>query len=183
MNVSQEEIFWNKDRLLTWDDFKGEPVQDYPHDAHSGVGWDYSYDTDIIPTRGGSFKFQFKQIRLLSRFSLESWAKKDKISESGLEPLLKHEQGHFDLCEEFCRKTQKSLNEEFMNKKFRVKGKTREEALKNARKVADKLLMKKQKEMRKQHKEIQKKYEAETNHGIILKKQEEYNNRFDLLRK
>ncbi len=80
----------NNNRLLTWDDFAGDPDRSSPHDANTYWHLSYSY-------QGLGFKGDTANIRTFS-FTLRlneklSWVKKANKTDH----LLKHEQGHFDI--------------------------------------------------------------------------------------
>lgn len=104
-------LYWSKDKLLTWEDFKGKPIKSSPHAANTDSGFElqYSYkssDHFLV------FELQTKFIKN------KSWVKPDKKSED----LLKHEQGHFDISEIYTRKFKKnSIEEKFNEKNFRQK--------------------------------------------------------------
>ncbi|MBL7701650.1 MAG: DUF922 domain-containing protein [Ferruginibacter sp.] len=77
-------------RLLTWNDFKGEPDMNSSHDALTF--WNIDYGLKNIRQKGDTMKIGEFTVTL----SLEGdqcWIKPQKKSER----LLKHEQGHFDI--------------------------------------------------------------------------------------
>jgi len=80
----------NENRLLRWDDFKGEPDYNSAHEANTY--WNINYSL-----KGLSFK---GDTAIISGFSVKlelnekfSWIKPGKQTNS----LLKHEQGHFNI--------------------------------------------------------------------------------------
>jgi Bacterial protein of unknown function (DUF922) len=92
----EELINWSNSRQLTWNDYKGKP------DTNSGaaastttyLGIEYNIDE-----KGLTYKIE-------CRFSkTKSWG----ISKT--EPVLKHEQGHFDIAEIFARMLNKRMHE------------------------------------------------------------------------
>ena len=93
--IQVETILWDKNKLLTWKDFKGIVDEKNIHDAISTC--------DIL--------FNYKRIgdtlKLITRCEFhpdKSWVKKDKQTLY----LLKHEQAHFDIVEIFTRKLRQS---------------------------------------------------------------------------
>lgn len=80
----------NKNRPLTWNDFKGRPDNGSAYDANTF--WNITYNINGISFKGDTAK--------ISRFSVIlqldeklSWSKPEKQTAV----LLKHEQGHFDI--------------------------------------------------------------------------------------
>jgi hypothetical protein len=96
-----DKIYWSKDQLLTWDNFKGKPIKSSPHDAFtdSGIDFKYSYSGS-----DHTLVFDLKSNFIKSKSSVKPDKKKDV--------LLKHEQGHFDISEIFTRKLHKNIIEE-----------------------------------------------------------------------
>ncbi|WKT57199.1 hypothetical protein QVH35_07085 [Candidatus Nitrosotenuis chungbukensis] len=105
------------------------------------------------------------------------------ISDKNRILLLKHEQGHFDLAEEITRKARIKIIKRFQNKVFTVKGKNENEAKNDAILQVTKIRKEIESELQKEFKYQEAKYDDKTNHGLILKYQEEYNKRFEKLRK
>src|ERR1017187_5285211 len=94
-----DKINWDKNRKLTWDDFK-EPVPDMHTSTvaytNSGYSYKLSYNND-----SASFIFEcyFDKTK--------SWVKKELANDY----ILKHEQGHFDIT--YCNslRLRKTLKE------------------------------------------------------------------------
>lgn len=94
-------IEWEKDRKLTWDDFKGKPEINSTKAAltYSSIHAQFGYNDKSL------------QYTITCSFDgMKSWGriKNDYI--------LKHEQGHFDLTEVFARKLNKDLSAYRFNK-------------------------------------------------------------------
>ncbi|WP_255486712.1 hypothetical protein [Candidatus Nitrosotenuis sp. DW1] len=131
---------------------------------------------------GSKFKFKIRDMHLRAIFIPDfSWVMKN-ISNKNSILLLKHEQGHFDLAEEITRKTRIKIINRFQNKIFTVKGKNENEAKKDAVLQVTKIRKEIESELQKEFKYQEAKYDDKTNHGLILKYQEEYNKRFEKLR-
>ena len=80
----------NKSRLLTWNDFKGEPDRGSSYDANTF--WNITYNIRGISFRGDTAKIDRFSVILTLDENL-SWSKPEKQTAI----LLKHEQGHFDI--------------------------------------------------------------------------------------
>ena len=80
----------NKNRPLSWDDFKAEPDRGSSHDAYTF--WNITYNINGISFKGDTAKIDKFSVTLQldEKFS---WTKPEKQTNS----LLKHEQGHFDI--------------------------------------------------------------------------------------
>lgn len=90
-------IYWNENRKLTWDDFKGAPPSDtmsiYGAATTSTITIDYVCNDTILV------------------YLIRAWFSKNKswVREKGKTPeILRHEQLHFDITELYARKIRKS---------------------------------------------------------------------------
>ena len=140
-------IYWSKDKLLTWDDFKGKPVKGSPIAADTDSGFELrsSYNSND----------HLLVIDLQTYFiKNKSWYKPEKKSET----LLKHEQGHFDISELFTRKLHENIIEEKINEKN----------------ISQRITQLNEKYTYELHK-YQDLYDKETEHSINEKKQMEWN--------
>jgi hypothetical protein len=90
--------FWNEAPQLTWGDFKMAPPPNQKFSAKTWVGFDVS-------GRCVGGRFFFDVSTFFNRDS--SWVKPVK----GIDKLLRHEQGHFDLAEISARELRRSLQE------------------------------------------------------------------------
>jgi hypothetical protein len=89
----EDVITWNKDRKLTWNDYRGKPKPRFA--AASTV---YSLGRNIYEENGQVIA------RLEAYFYCkDSWKKDDWISDE----VLSHEQKHFDIVELYARKLRK----------------------------------------------------------------------------
>lgn len=136
-------IQWSPDYKLVWDDFKGKPDKKSPYKASTFSGFSVESMMD------GE---DLKMIVLCQFTKSKSWVKKD----SKVDPLLLHEQGHFDITEWFARK----LRKEYSKQKF-------DPYSKKTNKIIDDLFQSVYKECR----QTQKEYDHDTKHGIAEKEQ------------
>ena len=81
----------NKNRPLTWADFKGEPDRGSSFDANTY--WTINYNIKRISFKEDTAKISGFSI-IVSLQEKLSWLKAEKQTDV----LLKHEQGHFDLA-------------------------------------------------------------------------------------
>ena len=180
----EDVIYWNKNKKLTWDDFKGTPDPNNPHAASSSVGFEYAYECENN-IRKTKVICGFKNIKAEAIFiPSKSWVRKERIpDEHSSTVLLNHEQGHFDLAKESSKQVQEKIMERLRNVTFSFMGKSKEQLEKNQEKRRRKLTKPIEQELKKEHKEvIQKRYEEETDHGKVETKQNEYDERFSKLR-
>lgn len=98
----EEKIAWDRNRPLTWSDFKAkpDPLSNFTANTNSGMGygWDYS-------TISGEPEFTYSVS--CNFYPQLSWVKKPADPEY----LLDHEQLHFDISELHARKLGKILSE------------------------------------------------------------------------
>lgn len=95
-----DNIPWDIDRPLSWNDFVGVPPSSAPYVAttSSGISFSYSYSF-----KNGSQKFDYTVQSLF--YPDKSWFVNDAVSEY----ILKHEQTHFDISELHARMLRKKL--------------------------------------------------------------------------
>lgn len=97
-----EKIAWDRDRPLSWSDFKAKPdiLSSYTANTNSGIGYSWNYST-------ASGKPEFEYNISCSFYPYRSWVKKP--ADPGF--LLAHEQLHFDISELHARKLNKAMAE------------------------------------------------------------------------
>ena len=96
-------ILWNKNYMLTWNDFKGKEDIDKDNTiAMSAVGIEIDKFT---------FNKKIGTTKVVAVFECKNSWTNTKSNTAG----LKHEQGHFDITEIYARKLRKRLN----NKRFK----------------------------------------------------------------
>jgi hypothetical protein len=141
----KEEIYWSKDRKLTWEDFKGTPDPKAPYKAFTVGGFGCT----------GKPYGDSCRITISTHFlKHKSWIKNGSENDR----LLGHEQTHFDIIELFARRTRK----EILEKKFKKQSFNSEIALifkvNNTKKNSYQTL-----------------YDKETEHSVNLVKQQQWN--------
>jgi hypothetical protein len=175
-------IIWNKDYVLRWEDFKGNPDQKIPASARSAIGLESHPNIQLISTKT-KYKFRINTVGIKAIFIPDaSMVIKDRVSEQGSAPLLRHEQGHFDLAEEIARKSNVKLDSKFNSRTFTIPGKNQEESMRNALRQVGEMISKYLIEEHDGLKSLERKYDEETRHGTIMDIQNLYNERFDKLR-
>ncbi len=174
-------ISWSKTRNLKWSDFKKNPDLKSRASANSAVGFESEPTIKHIET-GGKFKFEILDMQLKAIFiPAFSWVKKT-ILKKDQKPLLKHEQGHFDLAEEIVRKSNVKTTALFRKKFFDIEGKNKSVAKKNAILQSTEIRKKNEKKLEKELNVEETTYDVKTNHGLIKREQEKYDKRFKKLR-
>ena len=100
---------WTSNKQLKWADYLGKPVVNSPFDAITVAGDTVFYHLSNV---NGRLKLIFTGYSLIDK--KKSWVKYDKRSE----PLLKHEQLHFDIAEFYFRQLMKTLNNRHFTANF-----------------------------------------------------------------
>jgi len=99
--AQDEELLWNADKKLTWNDFKSAPDYSHPYAAITYSGMSYGFSADVI---NGELYVKYK----VNCFFVanKSWVKRRYKSD---DQLLQHEQLHFDITELYTRKFREEL--------------------------------------------------------------------------
>jgi len=99
---TEEVIYWDQDRKLSWDDFKGTPhgPEDFVASTNSGVAFSYSYGE-----RNGRARIEYEVTA--NFYPLRSWYRAEVVDSY----ILSHEQTHFDITELFARILRQRLSE------------------------------------------------------------------------
>lgn len=97
----QNEVEWDKEIKLTWEDFKGIPpsISETNAAASTRCGFDVSAESN------GNKELVAVTIKNIF-YCDKSWMRPDKRNRSD---LLEHEQAHFDLCEVYARRLRKRV--------------------------------------------------------------------------
>lgn len=144
--VADRAFAWSAGRRLAWNDFQGSPPSEGSEAAKTSYTLYYAWKC-----RGAVFEF-----RVIAGFRpRQSWVKAIVLSDSTQRrTVLRHEQTHFDLAEVHARR---------MRRAFRdlAHACTRTDAELSA--VAERLTQGEKAEQRR--------YDAETNHGLVADKQ------------
>jgi hypothetical protein len=140
------EIEWQNDRPLTWEDFKGEPDKESPYYALTYSGISLS----------SHYEGEALFVKVICTFSPnQSWVKKGKETAD----LLLHEQMHFNITEIHARKIRQAISK--------------------LDKTTPKKIIKKVDELFnlyfKESKEMQSKYDRETDHSVNTNEQIKWN--------
>lgn len=182
INPEPRVIIWSKYRTIKWSDFKKKnPNLDDKASANAAIGFQSTPLIEHIKIKN-KFKFKIIDMRLNAVFIPEfSWVMKN-VSVKGKTLLLKHEQGHFDLAEEIIRKTRTKLINHFQGRVFIINEKTKDTAKKGAILQVTKIRKDLESRLQKDFKKQEKKYDVKTNHGLIMRCQDDYNKRFKKLR-
>ncbi|MEI6489462.1 MAG: DUF922 domain-containing protein [Bacteroidota bacterium] len=143
--MEEEKIAWRSDTKLEWKDFKGKPNKASGNAAMTDSG--YGFETSELA------EDSIKLTVVNFFYPKSSWVKLDIATPK----LLAHEQCHFDITEMFTRKIRKQL----LGSKF---------SRATLKSKLEKLFNKNQE----QWKEFQEKYDSETEHSKIEKKQLEW---------
>lgn len=176
--MTPQKIPWSHDRLLTWDDFQGEVDMSNEHQALSATNLAHTTDFDPIQK---SFKIKLKinWVKMdASFFPHRSWVKPEHKTNG----LLNHEQGHFDISELVAREIEEKINQKFKGKMISSNYRSIEDADKETKQIITKLIKKETDRISEIAKFSHNRYDKETNHGRILDKQWEYDEKFKLLR-
>jgi len=107
-----------------------------------------------------------------------SWVRQSQATPD----LLKHEQGHFDLAELLRLKITERIQSMFVEKKFLTRGQNQEQQKQFAREDSGLMIAKEVEKWEKYLFEKQEEYDKQTNYGLIIKKQQEYDDMFKKLR-
>ena len=151
--ISQEDeatITWSEDLELHWSDFRAEPKPQGNAAALTASGITFGFSTTKTKTELVDFTFDVKS----HFYPNQSW----RIKEPFGDIVLAHERLHFDITELFARK----FRQRILNTKFSMNISAEMEGIHNA--INNELT------------EMQKKYDAETNHSQIVEKQKEWQN-------
>jgi hypothetical protein len=153
-------------QVVTWDDFQGPaPTGEEDAEIDTGVNWSYG-SVEAKPDGAGGFTAKLKDVKTSSYMNERTSGKKDTVVPGTPEAnaLLKHEQYHLDISENFARELEKALNG------IEGKGATAAEAIADAKAKATEAAKKNKEELDK----TQKEYDERTQHGTDADKQAEW---------
>ncbi|MFS4467646.1 DUF922 domain-containing protein [Maribacter sp. 2210JD10-5] len=111
----QEEMAWNEDRRLRWEDFKGNVPLGSSAAATTASGISYQFSTYY---ENDELKLDYEVNSFF--YPTKSWYK-PQISN---EIILAHEQLHFDITEVFTRKMRKELAQKQFTKNVKKEVRT-----------------------------------------------------------
>jgi hypothetical protein len=96
--------------------------------------------------------------------------------------LLKHEQGHFDLAEFLKLAITEHIEDVFKGKKFLTRGQNQEQQKQFARASSGLMIANEIEKWEKYLFDERQEYDAQTNYGHIMEKQQKYDDMFKKLR-
>ena len=172
-------LSWSKDHLLKWSDFNAESNPSAFEDSSGHITFHYTWtvNSDMSEEK---ICFLIDEIKLTTQFFRHlSWVRKNQSSLD----LLKHEQGHFDLAESLRLGITEKIQNEFQNKKFPTRGKNPDQQKQFAREDSGLMISKELEKWSLDFAQKRKIYDDETEFGHNVKKQKEYDEKFDKLRK
>ncbi|GKS67642.1 hypothetical protein YTPLAS73_11890 [Nitrosarchaeum sp.] len=177
--MSQKNVIsWSRDYFLKFSDFKADSNPATFEDAHSTIRYSYTWTVNS-EGMGDKIKFFIENIVLTTEFyPMLSWIRQSQ--ESTL--LLKHEQGHFDLVEMLKPKIINDIEDYLLGKKFPTHGKNQEQQKQFARESSGLMIANEIEKWEKYIFHERQEYDAQTNYGRILEKQEKYDDMFKKLR-
>lgn len=170
---NQIKIYWNPNYQLKISDFKRTTSDsNYPSFSHISFDPDLKMHTFEIQKKFSTELISYRAFLVPERsFYNHKLAKQLGIIKEQEDALVLHEQGHFDLAEEFSSTIKKKFSSQFKGRAFS----TQDDLYDKVNEFFEK--------MSHEHMKIQINYDKETNHGMIRKIQEIYNNRFKNFRK
>lgn len=177
-------IVWEKDRLLTWGDFRGVPIEGIKIDActHTWVG--YNWNLEILNNSSHTL-FKINKIDSAAYFRMnDSWVMPSVFDlENQIQiKKLKHEQGHFDIAEKYAIITKQNFTQQFVGKTFPVTGSTYQEQLDNADMLIRNMLNNEWNKIHDNWGYYEGEYDKQTNHMWNFEIQDRYSAEFDSLR-
>lgn len=161
--ASANEIDWNAEQPLTWDDFDG-PVPRGADEARvasttSSIAWSYEYE---IRWSGEKCDFSIVRLDSVARFHRDSsWVRRGHRTPE----VLEHEQGHFDIAQLYDEKFRETTRK-LVGSSQECVGQSQRRATRNAERQIARLVGAIYDEVWRQYELRQEAYDRETNHGI-----------------
>lgn len=105
-----EKITWDKNRPLTWDDFRGDVPKNvnFVASTNTGISFGYSYTNT-----NGEIEVTYSVESFIH--PEKSWFQKELVNDY----ILEHEQTHFDISELYARILKKKLSEKNFTKRVK----------------------------------------------------------------
>lgn len=148
--AAEQAIPWTAARRLVWSDFKGPPPKGGNEGARTGYGLYYAWSC-----RGATFQFRVTAAMHPQR----SWVKPMVVSDERENPrVLRHEQTHFDVTEVFARRMRAHFD-----------------ALAGGCAKSDAEVKAMAKRFVDEERDMQHRYDRETNHGLNVDQQRAWN--------
>ena len=169
---------WSKDKKLTWSDFWAESNPSEFADSLSKIKYHHTWTVKSEMLESTIYYF-IENIQLQTQFLKHlSWVREQNTSEA----LLNHEQGHFDLAESFRHVIEKEMENKFKGKKYLTRGKNDEQKKQLAKEDSGLMISKELEKWHEQLKLRRQRYDEETEFGLNMDKQKEYDQKFSSLR-
>ena len=171
-------VVWTPETYLSWDDFEADSHPGAYQDAQAiikyGCVWKVRSHGNPLSTH-----FTINAIQLSTIFIKNlSWVRATAANTT----LLKHVQGCFDLAEETRQSVEVELNNQFMDRRYLIRGSDLEEQKQNAMNDS-RIVLRSLEDLRVRMLETRiRSYELETQYGKDLQNQAKYNRLFAQLR-
>ncbi len=178
-----EYLPWDREKKLTWSNFQGEIEDSEETLARTYSSMHVDWIKEIFQS-DDLYKFRIVNIEVTAIFGInKSWVKPLLFNESEdqIRYKLNHEQGHFDLCEEYTRRLRTEIMQ-FEGAVFECKGDDEETRKIYAHEEVEKILKTIYDPHAKTLGNLQKEYDLDTNHSYIPERQETWDRRFLALR-
>jgi len=169
-------IPWARGYLLKWSDFTTVQQHDYSEVAYANT--DIKYNAIIeVNNINSDCKFTIKKVQVEAVFKPSSWVAREFLNESEQKKayVLKHEQGHFDISEEYARKMYHDMNSEVRGKIYTCDDKNLNEQDGDAHNKANSVLKVVYDRLLISWNALDAKYDKDTNHDKNFPAQNEYN--------
>ncbi|WP_090103140.1 hypothetical protein [Chitinophaga sp. CF118] len=148
VKLYEKKFGWSSDRKLAWEDYKGNPAAIHESNVAATTNCRFGIRANPLFTSGRAKVFVTNEF-ICHQSSVRPEQKKPS--------LLEHEQLHFDLCEVYARKLRKELTDAHLTPL-------------NVDTVSKDAFLK----MYKLYRERQDLYDIETNHGLDLQAQKQW---------
>ncbi len=170
VKLEPAELSWNAARLLTWDDFQGEPPV-VPGEEGARIAVRLGFAFEYLPSfdpQSGKWKAHLTKVTVTNVMDRSaSWV----LPEQKTPELLNHEQRHFDLNEVYRRLAEAELQRHVC--RLEAMGATENEAKENLGGMIGDVLDK----FDKKCDEVEEQYDTETDHGRNAEQQAEWDKR------
>jgi hypothetical protein len=169
--VAADEIVWQADRPLVWNDFQGR-VRDNGNERRvasttASLGWTYGYE---VEWSDASCAYRITDILSSAVFlTAESWAKPDHRTPD----VLAHEQAHFDIAEIY-RRAFESETRPFVGVRSSCTGQSRKRVTRFIASEIEARLGAVYESIWAEFNATQERYDAETEHGVAAQRQEQW---------
>ena len=161
---------WSPKFTLKWADFQAESNPAVFEDSHSVIKYRFAWTVNSEKV-DEQIVFLIEDIRLFAEFHpLLSWVRLTEATDS----LLNHEQGNFDLAELIKNENMSKLQEKFYSKYFPTRGKNEEQRKQFAKEDSGKMINIEVEKLQQLYEEKSLAYHNETNYGLNVKRQSEY---------